>query len=101
MVKVKPLGKRVLVKRAKAVTTKGGIYLPDSAQEKPREGEVLEVGPGKVNDQGQKEEVSLKKGDRVLFSSYAGTEVKHPGDEDSEYLVISEDDVLGVLQTQK
>jgi len=93
MVTVKPLGKRVLVKRAKATTTKGGIYLPDSAQEKPREGEVLEVGPGK-------EEVSLKKGDRVLFSSYAGTEVKHPGDEDSEYLVISEDDVLGVLQTQ-
>ncbi|MDP1836379.1 MAG: co-chaperone GroES [Chlamydiales bacterium] len=98
MVKVKPLGKRVLIKRAKAVTTKGGIYLPDTAQEKPREGEVISVGPGKVDDQGRHDPVTLQVGDRILFSTYAGTEVKHPGQEDNaEYLIIAEDDVLGVL----
>ncbi len=97
MVKVKPLGKRVLIKRAKAVTTKGGIYLPDTAQEKPREGEVIAIGTGKVDDNGKLDPVTLKIGERVLFSSYSGTEVKHPGDENSEYLVIAEDDVLGVL----
>lgn len=97
MVNVKPLGKRVLIKRAKAVTTKGGIYLPDTAQEKPREGEVIAVGTGKVDEHGKLDPVTLKVGERVLFSSYSGTEVKHPGDEDSEYLVIAEDDVLGVL----
>lgn len=97
MVKVKPLGKRVLVKRAKAVTTKGGIYLPDTAQEKPREGEVISVGPGKVDDQGRQDPVTLTVGDRILFSTYAGTEVKHPGDEEAEYMIINEDDVLGVL----
>ena len=97
MVNVKPLGKRVLIKRAKAVTTKKGIYLPDTAQEKPREGEVIAVGSGKHDDEGRFEAVSLKVGDRVLFSTYSGTEVKHPGDNDSEYLIIAEDDILGVL----
>lgn len=98
MVKVKPLGKRVLIKRAKALTTKGGIFLPDTAQEKPKEGEVIAVGPGRINEQGAHEEVTLKVGERVLFSTYAGTEVKHPGQEDNEeYLLIAEDDVLGVL----
>ena len=97
MVTIKPLGKRVLVKRSKAVTTKGGIYLPDTAKEKPREGEVIAIGPGKFDDSGKIEPVSLKVGDRVLFTSYAGTEVKHPEQEDSEYLILSEDDVLGVL----
>jgi chaperonin GroES len=97
MVNVKPLGKRVLIKRAKAQTTKGGIYLPDTAQEKPREGEVIAVGQGKVSDEGKLDPVTLKVGDRVLFSTYSGTEVKHPSDEDAEYLIIAEDDVLGVL----
>ena len=97
MVKVKPLGKRVLIKRAKAQTTKGGIYLPDTAQEKPREGEVIAVGQGKVTDEGKLDPVTLQVGDRVLFSTYSGTEVKHPGDEDAEYLIIAEEDVLGVL----
>lgn len=97
MVNVKPLGKRVLIKRAKAQTTKGGIYLPDTAQEKPREGEVIAVGQGKVSDEGKLDPVTLKVGDRVLFSTYSGTEVKHPADEDAEYLIIAEDDVLGVL----
>lgn len=97
MVKIKPLGKRVLVKRSKAVTTKGGIYLPDTAKEKPKEGEVVAVGPGKIDDSGKLEAVSLKVGDRVLFTSYAGTEVKNPEQEDSEYLILAEDDILGVL----
>ncbi len=97
MVKIKPLGKRVLVKRSKAVTTKGGIYLPDTAKEKPKEGEIIAVGPGKIDENGALEVVSLKVGDRVLFTSYAGTEVKHPEQEDAEYLILAEDDILGVL----
>ena len=96
--KVKPLGNRVLIKRSKATASKGGIILPDTAQEKPKEGVVVSVGSGKVTDDGIKP-LSLKENDRVLFSSYAGTEVK--GDiaesEDEEYLIMSEDDVLGVL----
>lgn len=94
MKKIKPLGNRVLIQRSKAQATKGGILLPDSAQEKPKEGTIIAVGPGKVDDQGNKEPMQLKIGDRVLFSSYSGTEVK--GDED-EMLILSEDDVLGVL----
>ncbi|MEI8124832.1 MAG: co-chaperone GroES [Parachlamydiaceae bacterium] len=94
MKKIQPLGNRVLIQRSKAATTKGGILLPDSAQEKPKEGTVVAVGPGKVNEQGQKETMQLKVGDRVLFSSYAGTEVKQ---DDEEMLILSEDDVLGVL----
>lgn len=91
---IKPLGNRVLIKRSKAQTTKGGILLPDSAQEKPKEGVVIAVGPGKFDEQGNKEQMQLKIGDRVLFSSYSGTEVKG---EDEEMLILSEDDVLGIL----
>lgn len=94
MKKIKPLGNRVLIQRSKAQTTKGGILLPDSAQEKPKEGVVVAVGPGKIDEQGNKETMQLKVGDRVLFSSYAGTEVKG---ENEEMLILSEDDVLGVL----
>ena len=94
MKKIKPLGNRVLIQRTKAQTTKGGILLPDSAQEKPKEGTVLAVGPGKTDEQGRQEAMQLKVGDRVLFSSYSGTEVK---DENEEMLILSEDDVLGVL----
>lgn len=97
MKKIKPLGNRVLVRRTKAQQSKGGIILPDSAQEKPKEGEVIAVGGGKYNDQGKIEPVSLKVGERVLFSSYSGTEVKALGEEDEEYLILSEDDVLGVM----
>ncbi len=93
---VKPLGNRVLIKRSKAVQSKGGILLPDSAQEKPKEGTVVAVGPGKVNDEGKRETMIVKKGDRVLFSAYAGTEVKQPS-EDEEYIIMSEDEILGVL----
>ena len=91
---IKPLGNRVLIKRSKAPTTKGGILLPDSAQEKPKEGEVIAVGPGKIDENGIMETMQLKVGDRVLFSSYAGTEVKN---DDEEMLILSEDDILGVL----
>lgn len=94
MQKIKPLGNRILIKRSKAPTSKGGILLPDSAQEKPKEGVVVAVGPGKSDDQGRLEPMELKVGDRVLFSSYAGTEVK--GDEE-EMLILAQDDVLGVL----
>jgi len=94
--KVKPLGNRVLVKRSKAQASKGGILLPDSAQEKPKEGEVIDTGPGKRNSQGTVEPLNVKAGDRILFSSYAGTEVKSIS-EDEEYLILSEDDILGIL----
>lgn len=96
MSKIKPLGNRVLIKRSKAVQTKGGIFIPDSAQEKPKEGIVVETGPGKINENGTKEALTVKPGDRVLFSSYAGTEVKQQN-EDEEYIIMSEDDILGVL----
>lgn len=92
--KIKPLGNRVLVKRSKAQTSKGGILLPDTAQEKPREGQVLAVGPGKANESGQVEPLGVKVGDRILFGSYAGTEVIN---HEEEYLILAEDDILGIL----
>jgi chaperonin GroES len=95
MLKLKPLGNRVLVKRSKSQTSKGGILLPDSAQEKPREGTVVAVGPGKQNEEGTLEPTTVKIGDRVLFTSYSGTEVKNPNDD--ELLILSEDDILGIL----
>lgn len=96
MLKIKPLNNRILVKRSKAQTTKGGIILPDSAQEKPKEGEVVAVGPGSRNEEGNIEPIAVKVGDRVLFSSYAGTEIKDQ-DVEEEYLILSEEDILGVL----
>lgn len=94
MAKIKPLGNRVLVQRSKAQTSKGGILLPDSAQERPREGTILAAGPGKTNENGQLEPISVKIGDRILFGSYSGTEVKQ---DDEEYLILSEEDILGIL----
>lgn len=95
--KIKPLGNRVLIKRSKAETSKGGILLPDSAQEKPKEGIVIAVGPGKTDDNGKIEKMNVNEGDRVLFSSYSGTEVKDINGEDEGYLVLAEDDILGIL----
>lgn len=93
---VQPLGDKILVKRLEAQeVTKGGIVLPDSAKEKPKEGTVVAVGPGKVVDDGSRGTMQLKKGDRVLFTSYAGTEIKVDGE---EYLVMGEDDVLAVVE---
>lgn len=94
---VKPLGNRVLIQRAKAQSTKGGILLPETAKEKPKEGTVVAVGPGKLNDDGKFESMHVKIGDRVLFSSYAGTEVKDITTNDEELLIMSEDDILGIL----
>jgi chaperonin GroES len=93
MSKIKPLGNRILIKRSKAPTTKGGILLPDSAQQKPQEGIVVAIGPGKLDEHGNKETVQVTVGDLVLFSSYAGTEIK----DEEEMLILSEDDILGVL----
>lgn len=93
--KIKPLGNRVVVERSKAQTSKGGILLPDTAQEKPKEGVVIAAGPGKHSEEGRLEPMNLKAGDRVLFSTYSGTEFT---DEDSkEYVILSEDDILGIL----
>lgn len=97
MSKIKPLGNRVLIKRQNKTASKGGILLPDSAQEKPKEGTVVAVGPGKLDDEGKFEAMNVAVGDLVLFSSYAGTEVKDQGNEE-EYLIMSEDDLLGVLK---
>jgi len=91
-----PLGDRVVVKPlTREEVTKSGIVLPDTAREKPQEGEVLAVGPGRVLDNGQRQQVELKKGDKVLYAKYAGTEFKL---EDDELLILSERDVLAVLQ---
>jgi chaperonin GroES len=93
---IKPMGNRVLIKRSQSKTTKGKILLPDSAQEKPKQGEVIAVGPGKIEDDGKVVPLHVSVGDTVLFSSYAGTEVKseEPG---MEYLLMSEEDILGIL----
>jgi chaperonin GroES len=97
MATIKPLGKRVLIRRCKAETSRGGILLPDTAKEKPQEGEVLAVGPGERKESGGLTPVTLNIGDRVLFSTYSGTQVKGTTEED-EYMILSEDDVLGVLR---
>ncbi|MEM8727308.1 MAG: co-chaperone GroES [Chlamydiota bacterium] len=94
--KFKPLGNRILVKRSEAQTSKGGILLPDSAQEKPKQGEVLAVGPGRMGEDGVVKPMELETGNRVLFGGFAGTEVK--GDEDAEFLILSEEDVLAVIE---
>lgn len=95
MKNIKPLGNRVLVKRSKAQASKGGILLPDSAQEKPKQGTVVACGPGKVDDDGKTIQMNVKPGDTVLFTSYAGTEIKSSDDED--YLIMTEEDLLGIL----
>ncbi|MBU0481010.1 MAG: co-chaperone GroES [Proteobacteria bacterium] len=94
--KIRPLNDRILVKRLEEVTkTSGGIIIPDSAKEKPAEGEVKAVGAGKLNDKGVRVPVDLKVGDRVLFSKYGGTDVKLDGE---DYLIMREDDILGVIK---
>ncbi|MCB1109746.1 MAG: co-chaperone GroES [Chlamydiia bacterium] len=93
--KFKPLGNRLLVKRSEAEMSKGGILLPDSAQEKPRRGEVLAVGPGKMQEDGTVSNMEIKAGDQVLFGSFAGTEVSV---DEEEFLILSEDDVLAVVE---
>ncbi len=93
---LKPLGDRIIVKPTAAEeVTKGGIVLPDTAKEKPREGEVIAVGPGKVQDNGTKVPMEIKVGDKVIYSRYGGTEVKVGAD---EYVILRQDDVLAVSE---
>jgi chaperonin GroES len=92
---IKPLGDRIVVKRLEAAAmTKGGIVLPDSAKEKPKEAKVVAVGPGKTLESGEVQAPQVKVGNKVLFSSYAGTEVTVDGD---EYLIMSEAEVLAIV----
>jgi chaperonin GroES len=92
---VKPLADRILVKPLDAEEkTKGGIIIPDNAKEKPQKGEVIAVGPGKIADNGQKITMELKKGDKVLYGKYSGTEVTVDG---QDYLIVKESDVLAVI----
>ena len=93
--KLRPLQDRILVQRVgEETTTKGGIIIPDTAQEKA-EGKVISVGKGKVGDDGKRVALEIKKGDRILFGKYSGTEVKISGE---EYLIMREDDVLGIIE---
>jgi chaperonin GroES len=94
--KIRPLGDKVLVKRVEAeAKTAGGIVLPDTAQEKPQRGKVVNVGEGKMLENGTRKEVQVKKGDVVLFTSYAGTEIKIDG---KEYLIMDESDIMAVIE---
>lgn len=92
---IKPLGDKVIVKRIEAEEkTAGGIVLPDTAREKPKRGLVLAVGNGRLQDDGRRSEMQVRKNDEVLFTSYAGTEIKHDGD---EYIIMDESDILGIV----
>lgn len=94
--KVRPLQDRVLVRRvAEEDKTKGGIIIPDSAKEKPAEGEIIAVGSGRFDEKGTQRPLSVKKGDRILFSKYSGNEIKIDG---VDHLILREDDILGVLE---
>jgi chaperonin GroES len=96
---VRPLHDRILIKRIEEKETiKGGIIIPDSAKEKPQEGEVVAVGNGKKTEEGKVIPLDVKKGDRILFGKYSGTEIKI---DDQEYLIVREDEVLGVLEAAK
>jgi chaperonin GroES len=94
--KVRPLGDKILLKRLEAESkTKSGIVLPETAKEKPKRGTVIAVGDGKLLDSGERAKFQVKKGDEIIFASYAGTEIKI---DNEEYLVLSEDEVLAVVE---
>ncbi|MHC4865217.1 MAG: co-chaperone GroES [Planctomycetota bacterium] len=94
--KIRPLADKVLVERLEAQSkTSGGIFLPDTAKEKPQRGKIVNVGEGKVLDDGTRRQMQVKKGDMVLFTSYAGTEIKIDG---KEYLIMDESDVMAVIE---
>jgi chaperonin GroES len=96
MKKIKPLQDRILVKRLEEKEAKkGSIIIPDTAKEKPQEGEVMAVGPGKVTEDGKRQPMEVKVGDKILFGKYSGSEIKL-GDE--EYLIMREEDVLGIIK---
>ena len=94
--KTKPLGEKILVKRFEAEEkTAGGILLPDAAKEKPKEGKIIALGDGKLLDSGKRAKFQVNKGDKVVFTSYAGTEIDIDGE---EYLLMSEDDILAIIE---
>jgi len=94
--KIRPLQDRLLVKRLEEKEIKkGGIIIPDTAKEKPQEGEVVAVGPGKIGEDGKRQPMEVKKGDKILFGKYSGSEVKI---DDEEFLIIREDEVLGIIE---
>ena len=94
--KIRPMADKILIKRLEAEeTTKGGIVLPDAAKEKPKRGKVVAVGEGKMLDDGTRAAFQVKKGDEVIFTSYAGTEIKVDGE---EMLIMSEDDILAIVE---
>jgi len=96
---VRPLADRILIRRIEEQETiRGGIIIPDTAKEKPQEGEVVAVGPGRLTEDGKRIVMEVKKGDRVLIGKYSGTDVKIDG---TEYVILREDDVLGVLAAEK
>jgi chaperonin GroES len=95
-VKIRPLGDRILVKRIEeAEEIRGGIIIPDTAKEKPMQGEIMAVGPGKTTEDGKLHKLEVKPGDRILMSKYAGSEVKIDG---VEFVILREDDVLGIIE---
>lgn len=94
--KLTPLHDRILVRRVEeSETTRGGIIIPDTAKDKPQEGEVISVGKGKVNDEGKVTPLAVKAGDRILFGKYSGSEIKIDGE---EFLIMREEEVLGILE---
>jgi chaperonin GroES len=96
MAKLRPLGDKILVKRLEAESkTKSGIVLPDSAKEKPKRGTIISVGDGKRLENGERAPFNVKKGDQVIFTSYAGTEIKLDGE---ELMIMSEDDILAIVE---
>ncbi len=96
MAKLRPLNDKIIVKRLEAITkTAGGIVLPDTAKEKPKQGKIVAVGQGRMMKDGKRQKMQLKKGDLVIFTSYAGTEAKIEGD---DVLIMSEEDVLAVIE---
>jgi chaperonin GroES len=95
LMNIKPLGDRVLIKPSEGKeTTKGGIVLPDTAKEKPQEGQIVAVGEGKKNDEGKVVALGVKKGDKVLYGKYSGTEITVDGE---EYLIVREEDILAIV----
>ena len=96
--KIRPLHDRILVERVEEETRKGGIIIPDSAKEKPQQGKVIAVGPGRFDENGKRVEMDVKKGDRILFGKYSGNEIRI-GEE--EHLIMREDDVLAIIEKEK
>ncbi len=96
--KIRPLYDHILVERIEEEMKKGGIIIPDTAKEKPQQGKVIAVGGGRRDEKGKQIPLEVKKGDTILFGKYAGTEVKI---EDHEYLIIREDDILGIIEKTK